>query len=230
LRGHGLSDKPHDPAQYGVEMVNDVVRLMDHLGIAKAHVVGYSMGGFITLKLLTMYPERLLSAAPCAAGWGKLDAQNSKLIDDVASSLESGEGMAPLFRRLEPNGKEPPRLRVLFMNFLLGHMNDEKALAAAMRGFPALAITEEQLRANKVPVLSIVGSADPLKEGVDALTGVLSNHEVIVIKGGDHMTTISNPGFIQGLRDFLTRHAAGANAPTETAAPAGGLTESPNAV
>src|SRR6266568_1595320 len=44
-RGHGKSDKPHDPAQYGEEMVNDVVRLMNHLGIRKAHVISYSMGG-----------------------------------------------------------------------------------------------------------------------------------------------------------------------------------------
>jgi pimeloyl-ACP methyl ester carboxylesterase len=44
-RGHGKSDKPYDPAQYGLELVDDVVRLMDHLGIARAHVVGYSLGG-----------------------------------------------------------------------------------------------------------------------------------------------------------------------------------------
>lgn len=43
-RGHGRSGKPHDPASYGLEMVTDVVRLMDHLGIEQSHVVGYSMG------------------------------------------------------------------------------------------------------------------------------------------------------------------------------------------
>ena len=50
-RGHGRSDKPTDPKQYGMEMVNDVVRLMDHLGFSKAHIVGYSMGGSIALKM-----------------------------------------------------------------------------------------------------------------------------------------------------------------------------------
>src|SRR5262245_60178433 len=47
-RGHGKSDKPHDPKKYGAEMVEDAVRLLDHLKIKKAHVVGYSMGAIIT--------------------------------------------------------------------------------------------------------------------------------------------------------------------------------------
>ena len=46
-RGHGKSDKPHDPEKYGLEMVRDAIRLLDHLEIKKAHVVGYSMGGLI---------------------------------------------------------------------------------------------------------------------------------------------------------------------------------------
>ena len=48
LRGHGKSDKPHDPRQYGNPFVEDIVRLLDHLDIEKAHVVAYSMGGRIT--------------------------------------------------------------------------------------------------------------------------------------------------------------------------------------
>ena len=47
-RGHGQSEKPHNPAAYGKEMVDDVIRLMDHLNISKAHIVGYSRGGVIT--------------------------------------------------------------------------------------------------------------------------------------------------------------------------------------
>ena len=44
-RGHGQSGKPQDPGQYGLEMVRDVVRLLDHLNVERAHVVGYAMGG-----------------------------------------------------------------------------------------------------------------------------------------------------------------------------------------
>src|SRR5262245_4176853 len=61
-RGHGKSGKPHDPKQYGMEMVDDAVRLLDHLKIKKAHVIGYSMGAMLTCKFLTTYPDRVISA------------------------------------------------------------------------------------------------------------------------------------------------------------------------
>src|SRR5438105_68514 len=61
-RGHGGSEKPHDPRKYGLEMTRDAVRLLDHLKIDKAHVVGYSMGGSITLQVAARYPERVRTA------------------------------------------------------------------------------------------------------------------------------------------------------------------------
>jgi pimeloyl-ACP methyl ester carboxylesterase len=68
-RGHGESDKPTEVGSYGVKMADDVVRLMDHLHIAKAHVVGYSMGGMIVMKVLTTHPERVRSAVLGGMGW-----------------------------------------------------------------------------------------------------------------------------------------------------------------
>lgn len=68
-RGHGESDKPERVEDYGVNMVEDAVRLLDHLKIEKAHVAGYSMGGMITLKLLTLHPERVKSAVIGGIGW-----------------------------------------------------------------------------------------------------------------------------------------------------------------
>jgi pimeloyl-ACP methyl ester carboxylesterase len=62
VRGHGGSGKPAEESAYGIELVEDVVRLMDHLKIQKAHIVGYSMGGMITMKLLVRHPERMQSA------------------------------------------------------------------------------------------------------------------------------------------------------------------------
>src|SRR5260370_26191796 len=70
-RGHGQSGKPHDAKMYGTEMVEDAVRLLDHLKIKKAHLVGYSMGGFIALKLAATHPDRVLSVTTGGAGWEK---------------------------------------------------------------------------------------------------------------------------------------------------------------
>jgi pimeloyl-ACP methyl ester carboxylesterase len=72
-RGHGLSDKPTGSGQYGVKMVEDVVRLMDHLDIKKADIVGYSMGGAITMKLMVLHPERVRSAVVGGMGWMRSD-------------------------------------------------------------------------------------------------------------------------------------------------------------
>jgi pimeloyl-ACP methyl ester carboxylesterase len=60
VRGHGLSDRPTKEEAYGPELVEDVVRLLDHLKIKKAHVVGYSMGGIITAKFIAKHPDRVL--------------------------------------------------------------------------------------------------------------------------------------------------------------------------
>jgi pimeloyl-ACP methyl ester carboxylesterase len=69
LPGHGGSDKPEKEDAYGVQMVEDVVLLMDHLKIKKAHIVGYSMGGMVTAKLLALHPDRILSATLGGMGW-----------------------------------------------------------------------------------------------------------------------------------------------------------------
>lgn len=69
LRGHGRSGKPQAESAYGVEMVEDLVRLLDHLQIKKADVVGYSMGGMITMKLLVLHPDRVNSALLGGMGW-----------------------------------------------------------------------------------------------------------------------------------------------------------------
>ena len=61
-RGHGKSDKPLNPALYGNKMIDDVVKLMNHLAIDKANIFGYSMGGRIAFKMLLDFPERVQSA------------------------------------------------------------------------------------------------------------------------------------------------------------------------
>src|SRR5271170_3312252 len=73
-RGHGQSGKPQAEGAYGTNMVEDIVRLMDHLHIAKARVAGYSMGGMIAMKLAVTHPDRVSSVVLGGMGWHKADA------------------------------------------------------------------------------------------------------------------------------------------------------------
>jgi pimeloyl-ACP methyl ester carboxylesterase len=69
VRGHGRSGKPTEESAYGLQMVNDVISLMNHLNIEKAHIVGYSMGSMIALKLIALSPERAASGTLGGMGW-----------------------------------------------------------------------------------------------------------------------------------------------------------------
>ncbi len=219
-RGHGLSDKPHDQSKYGVEFCNDIVRLMDPLKIPKAHVVGYSMGCFITLKLTTLYPDRLLSSAPCGAGWERKNDPNDHR-EEIAKAIEDSGDFSPLFQAISPPGKLPGRRGLFSVNYILNMTNDTKALACAMRSLSDLVVTEEALRSCTVPSLTIVGTNDPLRTGVDRMKDVMANHETVYIEGTDHISTIRDPKFIETVRAFLKKHSAGAQpAPAQEVKPA----------
>lgn len=206
-RGHGRSGKPRDPQQYGREMVEDIVRLLDHLKISKAHVVGYSLGAFITLKLLTTHPDRLLTATLGGAGLG--DKSELGFLDELANSIDDGKGFGPLIIRLNPPGRpKPTEAEIKVVSQFLSSFNDSKALAAVIRGMKELEVQEAQLRVNTVPTLALIGDQDPLKTGVEALRGKLPHLRVIVISGADHLNAFAQPQFTRALREFLAEHAS----------------------
>jgi pimeloyl-ACP methyl ester carboxylesterase len=205
-RGHGKSDKPYDPSQYGQELVHDIVRLMDHLGIAKAHVVGYSLGGFITLMLALRHPERLLSAAPCGAGWTPNPAEELKLLYSLSEDLEQGRGITALLKWLQAPGKPLAGPVLWFGNLVTCAFNDDKALSCLLRNVPALVPTEGEVRGNVVPCLAIVGANDHMKVFADQMAAVMPNLELVVIPGCDHHTTPMNRKTVLALMAFLDRH------------------------
>jgi pimeloyl-ACP methyl ester carboxylesterase len=74
-RGHGRSSDGAGPLTYG-RLAADVVRLLDHLGLPRAHVVGHSMGAITALHLLIDYPDRMRTAT-LLAGTYHVDTYNA---------------------------------------------------------------------------------------------------------------------------------------------------------
>src|SRR4029077_16048978 len=160
----------------------DSVRLLDHLQIKKAHIVGYSMGGVITAKLLVTHPDRMLTATLGGHG-GIKEGSDTSFYDQIADSLDQGKGLGALIIRLTPPGQPPPsEEQVKSINAMLLAGNDAKALAAAARGFKELMVPWNKLEANQIPTLALIGDRDPLKKGVDELKGRMTNLKITVIK------------------------------------------------
>ncbi|MBK7580044.1 MAG: alpha/beta fold hydrolase [Myxococcales bacterium] len=210
LRGHGLSDKPHDPAEYGALMAEDVVALLDHLKIQRAHVVGYSLGGIIALKLAVAHPERLLSVSPLGAGWEDPDDSDFvRAMGGIADALESGRGVPPLSGSLGGARKRPGLLHTTWVRVMTRHLNDGPALGAMVRGLGGLILGRNELETIAVPVCSIVGSADPMLLGVERMRGAVPDHTIHVIEGADHIQAVRRPELRRALLAFLADHAPG---------------------
>jgi pimeloyl-ACP methyl ester carboxylesterase len=87
LRGHGQSGRPTDESAYGQPMVEDVVRLMDHLHVAKAHVVGYSLGGIVAMKVMIDHPDRVISGTLGGMGWLRAGSFEQGIFERMGNRL-----------------------------------------------------------------------------------------------------------------------------------------------
>ena len=208
LRGHGKSDRPHDPQQYGPEMAEDVVRLLDHLKLPKAHLIGYSMGAIVAGKVAATHPDRVLSVvyggqAPILTEKVKADARE---IDVFAKAVEEGKGLGSYLLEVMPADK--PKLTEEQANALAKILygdKDVKAFAAAGRGIKNLDVTGDQLKKCRAPILFVHGSkeANATKERAAVIIKLLGRGEIKVIEGADHMTTLTNPEFGKTIEEFL---------------------------
>ncbi len=209
-RGHGKSGKPHDPKQYGAEMGLDVVRLMDHLGIERAHIVGYSMGAHIIAQLVTTHPRRFvtmtLGGATGRRNWTEEDDRRAE-----AEAAEMDEGMLrSQILRLSPPGQPPPtdeEIRKRSAERLAGQ--DPKALAAVRRSNRDQVVTEAQMAAVKVPTLGIVGTADPYVKDFVQLKAVMPFLvRLVSIPEATHATAPRKEDFVIAVQYFLGYHPA----------------------
>jgi pimeloyl-ACP methyl ester carboxylesterase len=202
-RGHGRSDKPREVGQYGTALVEDVIRLLDHLKIERAHIVGYSLGGVVTRKLALTNPDRVISAIPAASGWIRADDPLLREMATVGEALERND-FGPLLEALRDTGGPPiPGWLAWLIARGMSSLNDGPAIAEAFRGVEGLTVTEAELRGNRVPTLTLIGSMDPLLEGLDALDAITPMNASRAIEGYGHGLYPQSPEFEAMVKSFL---------------------------
>jgi len=189
-RGHGQSDKLYDPAAYHSSiMAEDARRLLDHLGIARADVMGYSMGARITAYLALAHPERVRSAL--IAGLG------IKLVDGVGLPLSIAEALeAPSLDAVtDPTARG-------FRSFAEQTKGDLRALAACIRGSRQVMSREEVARI-VAPSLVTVGTTDGIAGSPHELAALMPNARALDIPGRDHNQTVGDKRHKDGVLTFL---------------------------
>jgi len=180
-RGHGNSEKPHDIDSYGLEMVEDVRRLLDHLDVDKVHLAGYSMGSKVANTFRERYPERLRSLVLGGYGWP--------------------------WRSSRPTLEEA-RERLNSQSVLPG--NDLDALAAVSVGSYDLTPSASDLHNNEIPTLAIIGDKDTTvsREDYETLVDTMSALETVVIPGTHAGSDGApyKPVYAQKLVEFFAAH------------------------
>lgn len=189
LRGHGKSGKPREPRAYEA-LALDIIGLMDHLEIRRAHAVGYSLGGIILAKLLTTHEDRFFSAVLAAAAYRRSQSERSdRAADAAAREIEEAGLYRALVVSTAPTDESAPTDETIrARSRLIAAGNDVFAHAALMRARRALVVTDAQIAAVRVPVLAVVGELDPQAPRVKAMRKRWPGLEVEVVAGATHPT------------------------------------------
>ena len=186
-RGHGHSEKPHDPAAYARRtMADDVIGLLDHLDIADADYLGYSMGSRIGLEAVIAHPDRLSRAVLGGIGrWG-------------------GGGRSDLIaRRMRGDETVNDPAAEMFYQFAAERpINDLEALACCILG-PQPRLTPDQLAAISVPVAIMAGDQDLIAQGARELAEQIAGASFVSITGRNHMNAVPARQFKEAALDFL---------------------------
>ncbi len=189
-RGHGGSAKLYDLADYGAPlMAEDARRLLDHLAINRAHIVGYSMGARIAAFLALSHPARVASLV-----FGGLGIN---MVRGIA-------GTGPIAHALEAASIDDvtnPTART-FRAFAEQTKSDLRALAACIRSSRA-PLTAEMVGEIACPVLVAVGEHDVIGGSPDALVALLRNGRALTIAGREHMKAVGDRHFKDAVATFI---------------------------
>jgi pimeloyl-ACP methyl ester carboxylesterase len=189
-RGHGESAKSYDPGDYALPlMAEDARRLLDHLGIERTDVMGYSMGARIAALLALVHPDRVRSLVLGGMGYGLVTGMNNG--EPIAAALE-----APSLAEVsDPTGRA-------FRQFAEQTKGDLAALAACIRAVRR-PLDPAEVSQITVPTLIAVGSRDLIAGSPSELAALMPNATVLEIPGRDHMVAVGDRVFKQGVVQFL---------------------------
>jgi pimeloyl-ACP methyl ester carboxylesterase len=190
MRGHGESSKPHEPEAYAREkLVGDVFALLDHLNIAKADMMGFSMGTRIAMGMALADPKRvdllILGGIggrlfePPLAGNPMAAAMEAEKIDDISE---------PLLKS--------------FRQFADEQGEDRLALAALTRATYS-PFTREMVSQIANETLVVAGSRDVLAGDPGELARAMPNAKSVTLPGCDHFSAIAHALFKASVFDFL---------------------------
>lgn len=192
VRGFGKSSKFADTGRFGQLMVDDIIRLMDHLKLARAHLVGHSMGAVMAANFAARHPARVMSATLIAGPFYPDKATFTKEVAPWVADLEGGKGM-------------PVDAAAKFSAQAM-KMNDQQTLIAVLRSLPDLAIAGIHDRA--VPSLVVVGTGDPLLPLSRGFAQASPGARLLEIERADHASIVTSTELIGAMREILRRRTA----------------------
>jgi pimeloyl-ACP methyl ester carboxylesterase len=196
-RGHGESSRPHDPAAYHIPlMAEDGLRLLDHLRIEKADVIGYSMGARIALSLGLAHPGRVRSLALGGFGDAMMKMEPFAPAEEVIAAL----------RAQSLDQISDPRART-YRIFADQTRSDREALIACIRGARD-PVTASELQWVAVPTLVAVGSEDVGAGSAEGLAALIPGARAFSIPGRDHMKAVGDKAHKQAVLAFLATQDA----------------------
>jgi pimeloyl-ACP methyl ester carboxylesterase len=189
-RGHGASTKLYDPELYHTAlMAGDVAALLDHVGLDRADVMGYSMGARITAFLALGHGERVRSAI--------LGGLGSKLVEGVGLP----ESIARALEAPSVDNVTDPQER-MFRIFADQTKSDREALAACIRGSRET-LSHADVARIAAPVLVAVGTRDTVAGSGPALAALIPGARAIDIPNRDHMLAVGDRTFKAAVEEFL---------------------------
>jgi len=190
LRGHGDSGGPHDPACYPPDvLIDDVLALIDHLGLDDYDLGGYSLGGKLVLRLLAR-GARPAHAVVGGQGLDALDAESDRT-DGHRRVLAAVADGSPL-----PAGSPEEA----FAGWIRQSKVDARAVGLVLDTF--VATPADALRSVPTPTLVVVGDRDSRGPSAGPLADLLPNGQLASVPG-DHVTAVSAPEFTAVILRFL---------------------------